>query len=74
MAAIVEAFARRCETMSVDDAQPARCHRRFGLWQVDDELGAVRRKQVLADEYGAALGVGRHALATQYGRPGRHPE
>ncbi len=59
---------------SVDDAEAARGHRRLGLRELDDELGAMRREDVLADEDRLPAPIGGHPLAAQHGRADRHAE
>jgi hypothetical protein len=50
--------------------RPLGRHRRLRLREVDDELGAMRREQVLAQQHGAAGVVGGGSLAPQHRRPG----
>ena len=54
--------------------RPLGRHRRFGLREIDDELGAVGREDVLAHEDRLAVAIGGDPLAAQHRRPDRHAE
>ena len=50
---------------SLDEAQAGGAEGRLGEGELDDELGAVGREEVLAHQHRPAGGVGRDALAAQ---------
>ena len=58
----------------LDEPQPRRRHRRLIVRQIDHELGAVRREEVLADEHCLAGAVGGDTQAAQQRRANGDPE